>query len=57
MKKTLILLTISAFMTIGCDWLGRQSVVNECNKCSVCAAGCCLKGECDNADCSCKCKK
>jgi len=56
MKQTLFLLTTIAFLTIGCDWLGNQPVVNECNKCGACAAGCCLKGECSNGDCDCECK-
>ena len=56
MKHTLVLLTIAAFMTIGCDWLDRTPVVNECDKCGKCVAGCCLKGECDTEGCDCECK-
>tara|TARA_B100000676_G_C17483805_1_gene534761 strand:+ start:183 stop:356 length:174 start_codon:yes stop_codon:yes gene_type:complete len=57
MKKTFILLTIAAFMNMGCDWLGRTPVVNECDRCNHCAAGCCLKGECDTEACDCDCKE
>jgi hypothetical protein len=49
MKQTLVILTAAAFM-VGCDWLGNNAVSN-CDKCAKCAAGCCLSGECDNADC------
>ena len=56
MKNTLILLAIAACLNIGCDWVGKKPVINECNRCDHCAAGCCLKGECDHADCDCACK-
>lgn len=56
MKKTFILLTIAAFMNIGCDWLGRTPVVNECNRCSHCEAGCCLSGKCSTEGCDCDCE-
>ena len=55
MKQTLVIIA-AAMLMIGCDWLGKQPVVNECDKCGVCAAGCCLSGECDTADCDCSCK-
>ena len=56
MKQTLTLLIVAAFMNIGCDWLGRQPVVNECDKCGKCAAGCCLSGECSTEGCDCACE-
>lgn len=57
MKNAILLLTVSAFMTIGCDWLDRTPVVNECDKCGSCSAGCCLSGKCDNKGCDCSCEK
>ena len=56
MKQALALLA-AAMLMIGCDKLGSQPVVNECGKCSKCAAGCCLSGKCDTADCDCSCSK
>ena len=56
MKRTLVLLTVAALMNLGCDWVGKTSVINECDRCGECAAGCCLKGECDTEGCDCDCK-
>ena len=56
MKQTLAILAAAAMLMIGCDWLGNNPVSN-CDKCGHCAAGCCLSGECDHADCDCSCKE
>jgi hypothetical protein len=56
MKKTLVLFA-AAIMMIGCDWSGKAPVVSECDKCSKCAAGCCLSGKCGTTDCDCSCER